>query len=48
MTTVSIKYISKIRKEFENLPYEGYMRKRPKYIYLLIVTFILQKVLLIV
>ena len=26
-----MKYLSKIVKEFENLPHEGYVRKRPKH-----------------
>ena len=31
ITNVSINYISKIRKEFDYLNYEGYARKRPKH-----------------
>ena len=29
-TNVSLKEISKLLKEFEKFPYEGYVRKRPK------------------
>ena len=31
ITNVSMKDISKIIKEFEDFPYEGYVRKRPKH-----------------
>ena len=31
ITNVSMKDLSNIIKEFENLPYEGYVRKRPKH-----------------
>ena len=31
ITNVSTKDITKIIKEFENLPYKGYVRKRPKH-----------------
>ena len=31
ITNVSMKDLSKIIREFENLPYKGYIWKRPKY-----------------
>ena len=31
ITNISMKDISKIIKEFEKLPYEGYVRNRPKH-----------------
>ena len=31
ITNVSMKDISKIIKDFEKLPYKGYVRKRPKH-----------------
>ena len=31
ITNVSMTDLSKIIKEFENFPYEGYVRKRPKH-----------------
>ena len=31
ITNVSMNYLLKIIKEFENFPYKGYFRKRPKH-----------------
>ena len=31
ITNISMKYLSKIIKEFENFPYKGYVRKIPKH-----------------